>query len=247
MKKIFFVFFLLTTISVSAQNMIVNYVSSFPNGKLKTSVIILDDITYNKTEPLSSEPNVIVMEPSKDEKKGFFIKKNSDNKLYFYTRTPFSAERYYVSDSLHPMKWVLTEETKKILGIKCKSATTTFRGRTYKAFYATGISVSNGPWKFGGLPGLILEIASADGECSWVAGEIIKNPKNINVDTVDLTKYKFITWEEYAKEYKDLADKKIALLKAKSASDPNWAGGAFKAGGIEIIYPLIQTGRGFEY
>lgn len=33
-----------------------------------------------------------------------------------------------------------------------------FRGRNYEAWYAPEIAVSAGPWKFGGLPGLILAI-----------------------------------------------------------------------------------------
>ena len=34
-----------------------------------------------------------------------------------------------------------------------------FRGRTYKAWYTMEIEIEEGPWKFHGLPGLIVEIA----------------------------------------------------------------------------------------
>lgn len=54
--------------------------------------------------------------------------------------------------------WELADGERTILGYACRRATCTFRGRNYEAWYAPEIAVSCGPWKFGGLPGLILAI-----------------------------------------------------------------------------------------
>ena len=54
--------------------------------------------------------------------------------------------------------WKLADGERTILGYACRRATCTFRGRNYEAWYAPEIAVSAGPWKFGGLPGLILAI-----------------------------------------------------------------------------------------
>ncbi|WP_310990955.1 GLPGLI family protein [Aequorivita marina] len=56
------------------------------------------------------------------------------------------------------MKWKLSNETKHIGNYLCQRATTTYGGRDYTAWYTSEVPISDGPYKFKGLPGLILEI-----------------------------------------------------------------------------------------
>jgi GLPGLI family protein len=65
---------------------------------------------------------------------------------------------YYYRDSLHNQNWAIAEETKQVGDLNCVKATCHFRGRHYTAWFAPDIPISNGPWKFGGLPGLILDL-----------------------------------------------------------------------------------------
>ncbi|MFC0427989.1 GLPGLI family protein [Chryseobacterium scophthalmum] len=66
---------------------------------------------------------------------------------------------YLVSDTPPVIKWNLKhKETKKIGKYICKKATAVFRGTDIEAYYTTEIPVSVGPYKFKGLPGLILEV-----------------------------------------------------------------------------------------
>lgn len=70
----------------------------------------------------------------------------------------------YVVDEELPMdEWTLGEDTATILGYPCKSATIHFRGRDYTAWYTEELPVNDGPWKFYGLPGMILKVQDADG------------------------------------------------------------------------------------
>ncbi len=56
-------------------------------------------------------------------------------------------------------KWQLTANTDTtISGYPCKKATTLFAGRKYSAWYTTNIPINDGPYKFKGLPGLIIKI-----------------------------------------------------------------------------------------
>ena len=60
-------------------------------------------------------------------------------------------------DTLNAQQWTIVDSTRKVLGYTCQQATANFRGRRWTAWFATDIPVSDGPWKLGGLPGLILE------------------------------------------------------------------------------------------
>ena len=64
---------------------------------------------------------------------------------------------YCYVDSLHAQTWTMGDSTREVLGYTCQQATADFRGRRWTAWFATDIPVSDGPWKLGGLPGLILE------------------------------------------------------------------------------------------
>ncbi len=68
------------------------------------------------------------------------------------------------SDSLHSMKWVIQPIQKRLDSFLCTMATTEFRGRKYVAWYTGQLLPGHGPWKFGGLPGLICEIEEANGD-----------------------------------------------------------------------------------
>ena len=67
-----------------------------------------------------------------------------------------SLQDYCYVDSLHTQKWTMSDSTREVLGYTCQQATADFRGRRWTAWFATDIPVSDGPWKLGGLPGLIL-------------------------------------------------------------------------------------------
>ena len=66
------------------------------------------------------------------------------------------------TEALPDFKWQIQSETKKILNYTCQKALGEFRGRKYIAWFTSDIPLSDGPWKFGGLPGLILEVQDAE-------------------------------------------------------------------------------------
>ena len=59
---------------------------------------------------------------------------------------------YQYTEELPLQEWKILDETMTIAGHLCRKATCRFRGRDFTAWFTPDIPVSNGPWKFGGLP-----------------------------------------------------------------------------------------------
>ena len=71
------------------------------------------------------------------------------------------------------LKWRLGSEHKEVNGLQCSNAYTRFRGRDYIAWYAMEVPTSAGPWKFNGLPGLIVLVEDKRGEV-WISLKSLK-------------------------------------------------------------------------
>lgn len=67
------------------------------------------------------------------------------------------------------MPWTLDNEKQNICGYQCQKATCHWRGRDYEAWFALAIPMKSGPWKFGGLPGLIMKIYDTKHLYTWEA------------------------------------------------------------------------------
>lgn len=90
--------------------------------------------------------------------------KNYDtNILTEYARMPrlFSSNQQY-SEIIPLQNWTILPDTLSVVGYVCQKATCSFRGRDFIAWFAMDLPVRDGPWKFGGLPGLILKVYDID-------------------------------------------------------------------------------------
>lgn len=128
----------------------------------KKAVSWNDRSNISNTEPYSEKIDKSVF-------KTMFVYKNFDNSTSIFEANSnlLPPNKRVFSDTLHPMKWEITGEEKIIDSIKCINAICFFRGRQYSAWFAPEIPINNGPWKFGGLPGLIISIADNEGKYAW--------------------------------------------------------------------------------
>lgn len=80
-------------------------------------------------------------------------KKNSSvNSNYIHVQNMF------IVDTEDKVNWKLSNETKSVAGYQLQKATTNFGGRNWTAWFTKDIALSEGPYKFKGLPGMIFEI-----------------------------------------------------------------------------------------
>ena len=72
--------------------------------------------------------------------------------------TNIGNDTYKVSED-RPINWKISTDKKKIGEFQTQKATTHFAGRNWIAWFTTDVPIQDGPYKFSGLPGLIVEIA----------------------------------------------------------------------------------------
>lgn len=113
---------------------------------------------------------------------------------------------YIIHDTLKVIEWqIFPKETKQIMDMAVQKATCKFGGRTYDAWFAPGIAISNGPYKFHGLPGLLMEIKSRDAKVHMMCKQIeyvecqkIKLPDSLK----NQLPYPYVSVSEFLEEKK---------------------------------------------
>lgn len=65
------------------------------------------------------------------------------------------------------MNWQISNEKNKIGSYNTQKATTEFGGRKWNAWFSSDIPLQDGPYKFHGLPGLIVKIEDDGNNYSW--------------------------------------------------------------------------------
>ena len=86
------------------------------------------------------------------------------NITYFKTRL---GRDQYTYEEDRKMDWKILPETVKIGEYEAQKAETTFAGRKWYAWFTQDIPFQDGPYKFKGLPGLIIKVEDSNGDYSF--------------------------------------------------------------------------------
>ena len=128
------------------------------------------------------------------------------------------GDHFKYKEDLKLFQWVIDSEKKAIKGYNCQKATTHFAGRDYIAWFTGEIPISDGPYKFNGLPGLIIELYDTDDHYHYVLTSFrrLKTPNRSyeeKKDYFDVDKQKFfqLKMDHYKNPLKKLEARGIIL------------------------------------
>ncbi|MFT3920115.1 GLPGLI family protein [Cloacibacterium sp.] len=129
------------------------------------------------------------------------IKKDLQNQIVRSENEIF--DKVYVTKFESQPKWKIFEDKNKIFEYNVQKAETLFGGRKWVAWFTNEIPINDGPYKFFGLPGLILKITDSDENFIFEIKGLTKDKSDIskrnrNSSIINLTSKQWNAfWEKY--------------------------------------------------
>ncbi|MCQ9638945.1 GLPGLI family protein [Chryseobacterium sp. WG14] len=138
--------------------------------------------------------------------KSVIVKENKN--ISFYD----NLLKYYFTYKEDPnFKWNILTDKQKIEGYNTQKATTEYGGRKWVAWFTTDLPYQDGPYKFGGLPGLIIKVEDTNNNYKYELISIKKKslPDNVIFTEKYLKQHKEVSKEDYMKAMKNINDNMI--------------------------------------
>lgn len=168
-------------------------------------------------------------------------KKTTTYQHYYRTRDSIyyleleDQKEYLIIEALNQFEWTFTGNTKTILNYKCQEAMSRFRGRNFIAFFTTELPFKAAPWKFHGLPGTILSVATDDGTIEIEAIELQITSKEYDLENPAKIVRNRLSWEDFAK----MKQENWNNFKNRVVSQNSSLGGGATGGSLEV-YPELR-------
>ena len=142
----------------------------------------------------------------------------------------------YYDEPFSEIDWVIVEDsTKTILDYQCVMATTDYHGRKWTVWFTPEIPIQDGPWKFCGLPGLIMEASEPSGQHRFTVTGIETSSQPIF--PVFNTEYEKMDRKDMLRAERHYRENSHAMFKA--------ATGYELGGGVDA--PVTEESRKYDY
>lgn len=182
----------------------------FGENMAKNDSILRNDIHKAFVNGTKGREVNIVASSRRSAKYSYTIVQSSEGNSYF---EGYGKDAYFYKEDIIK-DWKLLEESKMINNFNCKKVTLNYKGRTWEVWYDESVPLPYGPYKFTGLPGLVVKIESQDGEYSF---ELVKStPKNkLNGKTLSLDDFRYkkaipVTFAEMRRIKKNKIERLVA-------------------------------------
>lgn len=128
---------------------------------------------------------------------------------------------YYV-EPLNSLEWKILPDTLSMYGYGCQKAVLELGGRLWTACFTTDIPISDGPYKFKNLPGLVVHVADEREHWVFEFTSIQKLHKDFSIDTSPYKQYSKIVKDDFFKNKRYYEENSLEIDEAsgKSFIDP---------------------------
>ncbi|SFW77447.1 GLPGLI family protein [Sinomicrobium oceani] len=106
---------------------------------------------------------------------------------------------FLYEEEMDKINWNIQSDKETISGYECQKATGYFAGRNYIAWFTNEIPINDGPYKFSGLPGLIVKISDIENHYVFTLNSLqkINNSTHIHFISPELKTIKTSKKEVY--------------------------------------------------
>ena len=125
---------------------------------------------------------------------------------------------YKYTEELTDLKWEILPDTSVINDFRTQKAFCNYGGRIWEAWFCKDIPISDGPYKFNGLPGLIVKLNDSKNYYTYVLESIVVPSRNINIDIEDKD-YINTTRKEFLKAQWVYRENIMNIVKEKGADN----------------------------
>lgn len=166
----------------------------------------------------------------------FIILKSNEETLVYDS---YFGDKFIYKEE-EKLKWEITKTTQQISGYHCTLAKTVFAGRHYNAWFTNEIPISDGPYKFRGLPGLIVKIEDTRKHYTFELESFTKTKETFKFDKkagIKASKKEFLTsYNNFKKNFLGELDQRGIYLEKSPSRDKKIRMQRARNNEIEISY-----------
>lgn len=206
--------------------------------KSDSTIFVLNDFkkknTQENVEFDKSKNRITINQPEIDIAKRVFYHRLGEN--VYYQSIPVNG--LLIKDEMPKIQWhILSDEIKEIGSYTATKAVADFRGSKIECYFTYDIPISSGPWKFDGLPGLILEVYTSDYQTRWEVSkiEVFNNDEEFMIN-FNLPKGNFITQKEFIKQDETEASQILRQIQSRAPEGVHAQKVQMKRLGFEKIF-----------